>query len=258
MCCARCFPAAPSPAVRSSAACRSSPSSKREARGAYTGGLGYHQSRWLDGLQYPDPQPHAARAQLEFRAGAGIVADSDWQRELAETRAKARGLLARCSWPAHEPAASWINGHAGRSIDCADRGLQYGDGLFETIPARRAAALAGAASAAAAARLRAAAAAIRRIRGAARPRSAAWRHGQQRCIVKVIVTRGVATRRGYAPGGDERPTRIVSRHEWPARPSARAPGLRVGLSSVRAGHQSAAGGPEASEPSGAGAGADGA
>ena len=31
---------------------------------------------------------------LEFRAGAGIVADSDRQRELEETRAKARGLLA--------------------------------------------------------------------------------------------------------------------------------------------------------------------
>ena len=29
-----------------------------------------------------------------FRAGAGIVADSDPQRELEETRAKARGLLA--------------------------------------------------------------------------------------------------------------------------------------------------------------------
>jgi anthranilate synthase component 1 len=31
---------------------------------------------------------------LQFRAGAGIVADSDWQLELQETRAKARGLIA--------------------------------------------------------------------------------------------------------------------------------------------------------------------
>jgi len=30
---------------------------------------------------------------LEFRAGAGIVADSNFARELEETRAKARGLL---------------------------------------------------------------------------------------------------------------------------------------------------------------------
>jgi len=31
---------------------------------------------------------------VSFHAGAGIVADSDPQRELQETRAKARGLLA--------------------------------------------------------------------------------------------------------------------------------------------------------------------
>ena len=36
---------------------------------------------------------HVSRGMLEFRAGAGIVADSDWQRELGETRAKAMGLL---------------------------------------------------------------------------------------------------------------------------------------------------------------------
>ena len=36
-------------------------------------------------------QPEALR--LGLRAGAGIVADSDAQHELAETRAKARGLL---------------------------------------------------------------------------------------------------------------------------------------------------------------------
>jgi len=36
---------------------------------------------------------------VEFRTGAGIVADSDWQRELAETRAKARGLLAALAGP---------------------------------------------------------------------------------------------------------------------------------------------------------------
>jgi anthranilate synthase component 1 len=35
----------------------------------------------------------AAAGTLRFRAGAGIVADSDPASELAETRAKARGLL---------------------------------------------------------------------------------------------------------------------------------------------------------------------
>jgi anthranilate synthase component 1 len=33
-------------------------------------------------------------SQISFRAGAGIVADSDPRRELEETRAKARGLVA--------------------------------------------------------------------------------------------------------------------------------------------------------------------
>ncbi len=43
---------------------------------------------------------------LELRAGAGIVADSDPERELAETRAKARGLLAALARPqAGEPGA---------------------------------------------------------------------------------------------------------------------------------------------------------
>ena len=64
-----------------------------EGRGAYTGAFGYlgHdgdmdlniliRSAWLDGDQ------------LQFRTGAGIVVDSDADRELEETRAKARGLL---------------------------------------------------------------------------------------------------------------------------------------------------------------------
>jgi len=34
-----------------------------------------------------------SRGELRFRTGAGIVADSDWQRELAETRTKAQGML---------------------------------------------------------------------------------------------------------------------------------------------------------------------
>ncbi|MGM0411971.1 MAG: aminodeoxychorismate synthase component I [Pseudomonadota bacterium] len=67
---------------------------ERGGRGAYTGSMGYLDAgggmdlniliRTL--VQYGD--------RLTLRAGAGIVADSEPEAELAETRAKARGLLA--------------------------------------------------------------------------------------------------------------------------------------------------------------------
>ncbi len=66
---------------------------ERQGRGAYTGAMG-----WLnrDGdldlnilIRSAEVEGHEAR----FRTGAGIVADSDPQRELDETRAKARGTL---------------------------------------------------------------------------------------------------------------------------------------------------------------------
>jgi anthranilate synthase component I len=62
-------------------------------RGAYTGSLGYlTRSGELDlNILIRTIQLTGSRA--GFRAGAGIVADSDPERELEETRAKARGLL---------------------------------------------------------------------------------------------------------------------------------------------------------------------
>jgi anthranilate synthase component 1 len=62
-------------------------------RGAYTGAMGYLA---LDGsldLNILIRTMTVQHGQLELRAGAGIVADSDPERELDETRAKARGLL---------------------------------------------------------------------------------------------------------------------------------------------------------------------
>jgi anthranilate synthase component I len=65
-----------------------------EGRGIYTGSLGL---LGLDGGMDFNilirTMTLVGRA-VEFRAGAGIVADSDPERELEETRAKARGLLA--------------------------------------------------------------------------------------------------------------------------------------------------------------------
>ena len=62
-------------------------------RGAYTGAMG-----WLDHAGNMDlniliRSAEVEGANLRFRAGAGIVIESDPQRELAEPRAKARGML---------------------------------------------------------------------------------------------------------------------------------------------------------------------
>ena len=62
-------------------------------RGAYTGSLGYLNRDGSMDLNILIRTLALSHGQLEFRAGAGIVADSNFARELEETRAKARGLL---------------------------------------------------------------------------------------------------------------------------------------------------------------------
>lgn len=62
-------------------------------RGAYTGSLGYINRDGSMDLNILIRSFMQKGTALQFRAGAGIVADSDPLRELAETRAKAKGLL---------------------------------------------------------------------------------------------------------------------------------------------------------------------
>jgi anthranilate synthase component 1 len=71
-----------------------------QARGAYTGGLGYVNHDGSMDFNILIRSLTLCGRELEFRAGAGIVADSDWERELEETRAKARGLIAALEPPA--------------------------------------------------------------------------------------------------------------------------------------------------------------
>jgi 4-amino-4-deoxychorismate lyase len=127
-----------------------------------------------------------------------------------------------------------INGLATDYVDYSDRGLQYGDGVFETISC-----FDGSARwlALHLERLRAG---LDRLRlpfdrfDALTNEVHSLAEGKQRCLVKVIITRGTANRRGYGPVGDERPTRIVSCHEWPA---TRAPSgdFRMNVAEVRLG-----------------------
>jgi anthranilate synthase component 1 len=63
-------------------------------RGAYTGSLGFLGHDGTMDLNILIRTMTVMGRQVELRAGAGIVADSDPQREVEETRAKARGMLA--------------------------------------------------------------------------------------------------------------------------------------------------------------------
>lgn len=64
-----------------------------EARGAYTGSMGYLNRDGSLDLNILIRTLSVCTGALSLRAGAGIVADSEPGHELAETRAKARGLL---------------------------------------------------------------------------------------------------------------------------------------------------------------------
>ena len=64
-----------------------------EQRGAYTGSLGYINRDGSMDLNILIRTMMRAGNKISFRAGGGIVADSDPQRELEETRAKAKGLV---------------------------------------------------------------------------------------------------------------------------------------------------------------------
>jgi anthranilate synthase component 1 len=69
-------------------------------RGAYTGTIGYLNRDGSCDLNILIRTITAHRGTLAFRAGAGIVADSNPEHELAETRAKAEGMLRALRAPA--------------------------------------------------------------------------------------------------------------------------------------------------------------
>jgi len=109
---------------------------------------------------------------------------------------------------------TWINGRGGGAIDVRDRGLQYGDGLFETMRVR-------------AGRVRLLAYHLERLqKGCRRLRIAgpalrvmmreihSIAAGHREGVIKLILTRGTGPR-GYRPTGRERCTRIVTWHALP-------------------------------------------
>ena len=66
---------------------------EQAARGAYTGSLGYVSDNGRMDFNILIRSMTLQQDTLQFRAGAGIVSDSDTEKELTETRHKARGML---------------------------------------------------------------------------------------------------------------------------------------------------------------------
>ncbi len=132
-----------------------------------------------------------------------------------------------------------VNGRAGDSISVLDRGLQYGDGVFETIACRRGIArflawhLERLALGCERLRIPVQLSEIRdEVRMLAREADSA--------IIKVMLTRGPGIARGYAPTGSEKPTRITFRQAWPSEdPAARQDGVRVRIAALRLGENPA-------------------
>jgi 4-amino-4-deoxychorismate lyase len=113
-------------------------------------------------------------------------------------------------------ATTWVNGEPAAQLRADDRGLLYGDGLFETLAVRRG-------------HVRHLTLHLARLaRGCERLRIAmparallaaelqALCAGRERALLRLTLTRGPARARGYRPTGSELATRIAALHDWPA------------------------------------------
>jgi 4-amino-4-deoxychorismate lyase len=129
-------------------------------------------------------------------------------------------------------AAIWVNGVIADTIAVADRGLQYGDGLFETIDCREGRPRFLALHLARLARGgRALAIVLPPLEQLDRELRNAAGLSREPCILKLIVTRG-ASARGYAPPAGAVPNRILWR--IPASPAPETAPLceSLGISSM--------------------------
>ena len=131
-----------------------------------------------------------------------------------------------------------INGRTDEPLDARDRGLHYGDGLFETL------AVVGGRPrfldwhferlGLGATRLGLPLPDFERLRA-----EIATACAEPRGVVKVIVTRGVGPR-GYRPPSHPEPTRIVAGAPWPDwAPTAWSDGVRIGWCRTRYGRNPA-------------------
>lgn len=136
----------------------------------------------------------------------------------------------------------WVDGRRTDRLPATDRGLHYGDGLFETM-----AVVDGQIRHLRLhlARLREG---LRRLRipaGVARgldTQLLAHARGQPRAVLKLIVTRGDG-QRGYAPPVDAQPRTLLQRTDWPDWPRSHASrGVAVRVCGTRLGTRPGLGG----------------
>lgn len=126
-----------------------------------------------------------------------------------------------------------INGCESECLPVADRGLHYGDGLFETLAVRSGRPCHWSRH------MQRMAEGCRRLGipfpGEALLETEALRvcRGRERAVLKIVVTRGPGGR-GYRPPQPVRPTRVVSVHEYPVYPDAYfTEGVRVRTCTTR-------------------------
>lgn len=138
-----------------------------------------------------------------------------------------------------------VNGEAGGTLPASDRGLHYGDGLFETVAVhngrpefwdrhmarlREGCTRLGLPCVDVDALAREAEVLCKRV---------GVRKGVARGVLKIIISRGSGGR-GYRTPETVHPTRMVSLHPWPDIPEGNlAEGVRVRLCDLRLGHQPA-------------------
>jgi 4-amino-4-deoxychorismate lyase len=129
-----------------------------------------------------------------------------------------------------------VNGSAAQQVSPYDRGLHFGDGVFETIACRQR-------------RPRFLALHLQRLQlGCERLRLQApdfdeiatevrtLAHEVNKAIVKVVLTRGAAVARGYGFTGGEKATRITFRHGWPPETQTGSQdGVRIRTAQLRLG-----------------------
>jgi 4-amino-4-deoxychorismate lyase len=135
-----------------------------------------------------------------------------------------------------------VNGEISRFVTADDRGLAYGDGVFETLAVDKGVPRWWQDHVDRLAR------GCERLGLALPPQEVLLREvqtataGQLRCVAKIIITRGSAGR-GYVPPGPGRELRIVSAHAWPEGiGQAASRGIEIRVLQVRLAIQPALGG----------------